>query len=188
VLLANEILSQAGVNVRIRNPEGTRIDDAQDLLVLTVTSPEFEDTGLFVQTEAEARLLGIKRSATATDLNIYYVKSLVDINILDDEVVGIAIGPDDYYATEITTNTGIVIAKGRPAGTANLDAYRRVPETLAHEIAHVLISPDRPRSVLEHGADGEMNFMHSPRGRAVPTLLSRQQSARINAAGVLLVP
>jgi hypothetical protein len=59
-------------------------------------------------------------------------------------------------------------------------------ETLAHELGHILISPDT--IALEHDVMDATNIMRVP--RSVPrTVVSRQQSANINQVGApLIVP
>ncbi len=165
---ATEVLSQAGINVRLR---GTRsIADPGTLLDTDATWTTDPVTTLGVRTAEETQLLGLNRSATTTDLNVYYVRSLTGLGAL-----AIAIGPNDFQNAAIATNAGVITT----------DAA--FPETLAHEIGHLLISPDRAGSALEHNVGVANNLMNAP--RTVPrNLVSRQQSGSINAAGVALVP
>ena len=165
---ANEVLSQAGINVRIRGTQS--IADPGNLLDTDVTWRTDPVTTLGIRTAEESQLLGLSRSATTTDLNVYYVRSLTGLGAL-----AIAIGPNDFQDAAITTNAGVITT----------DAA--FPETLAHEIGHLLVSPDRAGSTLEHNVGVANNIMNAP--RTVPrNLVSRQQSANINAASVALVP
>ncbi len=157
---ANEIVSQAGLNFQLRNVQ--TIADPGGLLDLDITW-----TGML--TAEEATVVGLSRSATATDMNYYYVRSLTGLAAL-----AIALGPDDFSDVNILTNSGILMA----------DVV--TPETLAHELGHILISPDRAGSVLEHSVGVPNNIMNTP--RTVPrNLVSRQQSANINRAGAPLL-
>ncbi|HWS89423.1 MAG TPA: hypothetical protein VN282_20785 [Pyrinomonadaceae bacterium] len=159
---ANEILSQAGINIQLRNVQ--TVADPGGLLDTDVTF-----TGTL--TAEESTLLGISRSATATDVNYYYVRSLTGLAAL-----AIACGPDDFSDVNILTNSGIIMS----------DTV--TPETLAHELGHILISPDNAGSTLEHSVSASNNIMKTP--RTVPRdLVNRHQSANINRAGApLLLP
>ncbi len=159
---ANEILSQAGLNLRLRGVQ--TVADPGGLLDTDITF-----TGTL--TTEEATLVGLARSATATDMNYYYVRSLTGLAAL-----AIALGPDDFSDVNILTNSGIIMS----------DTV--TPETLAHELGHIVISPDAAGSVLEHGVGVANNIMNTP--RTVPrNVVSRQQSANINRVGApLLLP
>lgn len=174
VLQAIDILSQAGLNVQLRNTQ--TIADPGGLLdtdVTWTTGPGCADGRVNGRlTAEESQLLGLSRSATATDLNAYYVRSLTGLGAL-----AIAIGPDDFCVdVNILTNSGVIMSN------------TVFPETLAHEMGHILISPETAGSVLEHAAPDVNNIMHTP--RSVPrTVLTRAQSASINRPGApLLVP
>ena len=102
-------------------------------------------------------------------MNYYYVRSLTGLGAL-----AIALGPDDFSDVNLLTNSGILMS----------DTV--TPETLAHELGHILISPDSAASVLEHNVGVANNIMNTP--RTVPRdLVSRQQSANINRAGAPLL-
>ena len=157
---ANEVLSQAGINVQLRNVQ--TIADPGGLLDLDITW-----TGML--TAEEATVVGLSRSGTATDMNYYYVRSFTGLGAL-----AIALGPDDFSDVNILTNSGILMS----------DTV--TPETLAHELGHIIISPDNAGSVLEHSVGVANNIMNTP--RTVPrNLVSRQQSANINRAGAPLL-
>ena len=157
---ANEVLSQAGINVQLRNVQ--TIADPGGLLDLDITW-----TGTLTAEEGTA--VGLSRSGVATDMNYYYVRSLTGLGAL-----AIALGPDDFSDVNLLTNSGILMS----------DTV--TPETLAHELGHILISPDSAASVLEHNVGVANNIMNTP--RTVPRdLVSRQQSANINRAGAPLL-
>ena len=157
---ANEILSQAGLNLRLRSVQA--IADPGGLADLDATF-----TGTL--TTEETTVLGLSRSGVATDMNYYYVRSLTGIAAL-----AIAIGPDDFSDVNILTNSGIAMT----------DSV--FPETMAHELGHIILSPATAGSVLEHNVGVATNIMNAP--RTVPrNVVSRQQSANINRAGAPLL-
>jgi hypothetical protein len=157
---ANEILSQAGLNLQLRNVQ--TVADPGGLLDLDATF-----TGTL--TAEESTVVGLSRSGVATDANYYYVRSLTGISAF-----AITLGPDDFSDVNILTNSGILMQ----------DVV--TPETLAHELGHILISPDTAGSVLEHNVGVAANLMNVP--RTVPrNLVNRQQSANINRAGAPLL-
>jgi hypothetical protein len=169
VLQANEILSQAGLNVRLRNTRtindpGSLLDTDHRLNVDCRTLFIFDCK--FVRTAEERQLLGLQRSASITDLNVYHITSFTG-----SSAAATAIGPDDYHDVGIR-ETGIIMT----------DNVVLVPEALAlaHEIGHILISPDKAGSSLEHKVKDVNNTMRSP---GPGTVLSRQQSANINRRG-----
>ena len=158
---ANEILSQAGLNVQLRNVQN--IADPGGLLDLDITW-----TGTL--TAEESTVVGLSRSAVATDLNFYYVRSLTGLG----GTIAIALGPDDFTDVNILTNSGILMSD-----TA-------VFELLAHEMGHIIISPDAAGSTLEHNTVAPLNFMR-PFVTGTNTQLTRQQSANINRVGAPLL-
>lgn len=175
VLGANEILSQAGVNVQIRNTRTVATTDAlvdTDITWTTIGPGCAGGRQNGILTAESAAVLALARSATATDVNVYYVRSLTG----NGGTIAYAPGPDDFcVAINILVNSGVFIAD---AGTGS--------GILAHELGHLLISPQNAGNVLEHSAAAG-NFMIS----AAPALgiVNRQQSANINRAGApLLLP
>lgn len=172
LLQVNEILSQAGLNVRLRNQQ--TIADPGGLLdtdITWTTGPGCADgrvNGLL--TAEETTLLGLSRSATATDVNVYYVRSGTGLG-----AIGYAISSDDFcVAVNNLTNSGLLIMDA--AGVGN---------TLAHEFGHLLISPQTAGNALEHAAAAG-NFLSTTPALGV---VNRNQSANINRAGApMLVP
>lgn len=177
VRTANEILSQAGVNVRIRN---VQVVDVSDNLVDTdvnyVFGPACSDGRQNLKLNAVGRqIVGLNRSTTATDVNAYFVRSLI---IGTMQVAGgYAIGPDDFCVdVEILRNSAVLLANiGR--GYA-----------LAHELGHLLISPASAGSPLEHCSD-PTNFMAGDcNGErfSIAGQLNRPQSFFINRSPLLV--
>jgi len=170
---ANEILSQAGLNIRLRSVR--TIADPGGLLDTDLTwstGPSCADGRINGRLTTEERtLMGLSRSETRTDLNVYYVRSGTGF----PGVGGLAISPDDFCVdVDIFANSGTV--------QTDLGAGGNI---LAHEVGHVIISPQTAGSTLEHNAPAG-DFMSS-----TPTLgiLNRNQSADINRVGApLLVP
>ncbi len=171
---ANEILSQAGLNVRLRNT--ATVADPGGLLDTDITWTT-ECRGFFcflgggttkgVPTAEELVLLALSRSATATDLNTYFVRSFTGLA----GVAGFAMGPDDFHDLNILTSSGIALADVGLGGNV-----------MAHEIGHIMISPEAAGNTLEHAAPAG-NFLST-----TPALgtVNRAQSANINRTGAPL--
>ena len=170
---ANEILSQAGLNLRIRNVR--TIDDPGGLLdtdLTWTTGPSCADGRINGRLTTEERtLMGLSRSETRTDLNVYYVRSGTGF----PGIGGLAVSPDDFCVdVNIFANSGTVQTDIGPGGNI-----------LAHEIGHVIISPQTAGSTLEHSSPAG-NFMGTTPALGI---LNRNQSADINRPGApLLVP
>ena len=173
VLAANEILSQAGLNVRIRNTR--TVADPGGLLDTDLTwapSPNCVDGRVNGRlTVEETTLMGLLRGGTATDLNVYYVRSATGLA----GVGGFAINPDDFCVdVNILTNSGTIHTDIGAGGNV-----------LAHEVGHMTITPATAGNVLEHSAPAG-NFMSTTPALGI---VNRDQSASINqAAAPLLVP
>ncbi len=173
VRAANEILSQAGLNVRTRNTQ--TVADPGGLLdtdITWTTGPGCTDGRVNGRlTAEETQLMGLNRSATATDVNVYYVRSGTGLA----GVGGFAIGPDDFCVdVNILTNSGTLQMDIGMGGNV-----------LAHELGHLLIAPQTAGNALEHSAAAG-NFLSTTPALGVVT---RAQSANINRAGApLLVP
>ncbi|MEM7359465.1 MAG: choice-of-anchor L domain-containing protein [Pseudomonadota bacterium] len=176
---ANEILSQAGMNVQIRNTQTVNTTDALvDTDVTWTTGPACAGGGVNGNLTAEqTAVLALARSGTATDVNIYYTR-----NLTGGAAAAFAIGPDDFCASvNILVNSGALLRDIQGGCTAG-------GHTLAHELGHLLISPQTAANALEHGA-AVGNFMSG--NCATPLLgnLNRQQSANLNRAGApMLLP
>lgn len=178
---ANEILSQAGLNIRLRNAQ--TIADPGGLLdtdITWTTGPSCADGRVNGQlTAEETHLLGLSRSGTATHVNVYYVRSSTGGAGAD----GFAIGPDDFcQQVNLLTNSGLLIMDLGRGGAV-----------LAHEFGHILISPQTAGDALEHAAPAG-NFLSSaetcpPPRRCAPLYgsVERQQSANINRADAPLL-
>ncbi|HYR85374.1 MAG TPA: choice-of-anchor L domain-containing protein [Terriglobia bacterium] len=170
---ANEILSQAGLNVRLRNVQTTA--DPGGLLdtdITWTTGASCADGRVNGRlTFEERRLLGLSRSETSTDLNVYYVRSGTGLA----GVGGLAIGPDDFCVdVDILTNSGTLQMDLGVGGNI-----------LAHEIGHMTISPQTAGNTLEHAAPAG-NFLSTTPALGI---LNRDQSADINrVTAPLLVP
>lgn len=163
---ANEILSQAGVNVQISNVQTVATTDALvDTDITWTTGPGCAGGRVNgILTAEETAVLALARGVPATDINVYYVRSGTGLG----GVGGFALGPDDFcVAINILVNSG----------TFQMDIGLG-GNILAHELGHLLISPQTAGNVLEHGA-GAGNFLST-----TPALgtVNRLQSANINRA------
>ncbi len=168
VLEATERLSQAGVNVRLRDVRSIADPGSvTDLDITWTTGPSCADGRVNGRlTAEEGQLTGLSRSATANDLNAYYIRSF------SSGARGFAIGPDDFCMdVNVLTNSGVVLAEGR------------TNQTLAHELGHILVSPATAGSTLEHNAPSG-NFLTSTPNAGTMT---RQQSEAINRPGAPLL-
>jgi hypothetical protein len=179
VLGTTEVLSQAGVNVRLRRI--LPIADPANLTdVDTTWAPGTNACPSAVQidgrlTPEEAQAMLLARSATATDLNLYYVRSstrFFDGVAKTVGIAGYAIGPDEY-CNQVTLLGN--------AGVLQMDLARGRLGVLPHEMGHVLISADAFSSTLEHSvlSIDPSNIMI---GSGVPAngVVNRNQSANIN--------
>ncbi len=144
---ANEILAQTGLNVRIRNIQ--TIADPGGLLDTDVSL--IPSGPHFLPTTEEQALLGLARSTTETDINVYYVRSLEG---LSSEAWGIAIGPDDYVLGDAKAERGIILADLAFSGSLSvLNQGDLDRELLAHELGHLLIPFGTASGSLEHGVE-----------------------------------
>jgi hypothetical protein len=167
ILGANEILSQAGVNLQLRNVQAVATTDALVDTNITWTTGPGCGGGLVngILTAEEIAVLALARSATATDINVYYVRSGTGLA----GVGGYALGPDDFCAAiNILVNSGTF--QMDIGGGGNI---------LAHELGHLLISPQTAGNALEHTAAAG-NFLSTTPALGV---VNRPQSANINRAG-----
>jgi hypothetical protein len=164
---ANEVLSQAGIIVRLRGV--STIATPGDLLDLEVSGiGDFEvrnGVNKLVPSAEEVSLLGMQRSAVDTDLNAYYVRSM-------NGPIGRSAQPDDYHDLTYTGTSGLFLADGVASRGA----------ALAHEAAHLIISPERAGDATEHSAPAG-NFMVD----GIGTDLNRDQSQTINDGRVPLL-
>ncbi|MBD0372447.1 MAG: choice-of-anchor L domain-containing protein [Pyrinomonadaceae bacterium] len=167
---ANEILSQAGVNLQLRN--ATVIGGAANFLTPDVTGKSACQGCNFIPTDDELSLLSQSRSKTSTDVNIYYVR-LMKENGLTSSAAGLTVGPDAYQI--LLSNSGIIFTDVFGGCTPG-------GHILAHELGHLLISPQKAEDPLEHKA-GMMNFMGGTCSGPVNGILNRQQSEIINRMG-----
>lgn len=166
---ANEFHSQGGTSVQVRkaldgNFKITPIADPGGLADLDVEYPrdglgnEIPDplTGKHQRSGEEKTLLCLSRGAP-TDVNVYYVTSMTGLG----GPVGITILSDDYEMTSSNpcgttgplTQRGIIIA--------NITDQDFDREVLAHELGHLLISPDSAGSTTEHLIEGAPGFRDS---------------------------
>jgi hypothetical protein len=185
VRLATEILSQAGINVRLR--------PAPPALATGPLDPnlDYVDGGLLCsdptqgldpaqrdghRTQDEITLLAQARSPVQTDVNLYYARTAIRTDGF--LISGYAIGTDEFcHEVNFLTSSGVVLLDRRL--TINN------PGVLAHEIGHLLISPANATSTLEHNA-GSTNFMNGS-GTLATAILGRNQSTIVNRAGSPLV-
>lgn len=192
---ANDVLSQAGLIVRLRNQNGqpTVFTNAAlldpDITYTTATTgtcsnqaqlngqPSSEETSLTAQS----------RSTTNTDINVYYARTAFRDGALNTGYVGYAIGPDEFCnGIDINNSSGMILFDG-----ANSALRAGVP---GHEMGHLLIAPDNAFATTEHGTSDSLNFMWGT-NTPVNGLMTRQQSFEINrptnypgASNKLIVP
>jgi hypothetical protein len=192
LLRANEILSQAGLNLRLRAVRtiadpGALLD--VDLTWKTAPCSGGADRGIL--TEEAKQLMAKDRGVPATDLNLYYVRKSTATGVdpkngqpLDGaNKPGMAIGPDDYCmgAGSILTGSGIILTE-----LSNQEPTRA--GILARLVGRILISPQSSDEEEMAVANDSSNFMHSPLPPTAQTV-NPMQSANINRPNApLLVP
>lgn len=167
---ATEVLSQAGLNVRLRRQ--VSIPDPGGLDVVDITfaenvGPCADPRRLNGMLTAEERLvIGLSRSTVATDVNLYYV-----ITGNRGGIVGYAIGSDEFCFESVLQNNG--------GGILLMDGATGRFGVLGHEIGHLTVAPDNARSTAEHSIPDPTNIMIGintpPNG-----IVNRQQSSSIN--------
>jgi hypothetical protein len=175
---ATRVLSQAGLNVRLRRVRTIR--DAGSLLDPDINWNLGEVSCREISqqpgrlTAEENHVLKLARSTVSTDINVYYVRAgRRTIDGVPNTVVplaGYALGPDEYcHDVKADTNAGVFM----------MDLAAPRPGVLAHEIGHLLLSPASGLSALEHGVANRLNFMV---GFNTPSrgVISREQSVNIN--------
>lgn len=181
---ATEVLSQAGLNVRLRGV--LPIADPGDLKnVDTDWNPPpsgISSCSNAVRIDArltteEAQAMTLSRSTTPTDVNVYYVRyGTRTFNGVPNTPVGLAgyaIGPDEYCnQVGILTNSGIFIMD---LAIGNLGV-------LAHEIGHLALAPDPYSTTNEHNVKGidPSNIMVGSPMPPTNGVINRMQSANIN--------
>lgn len=177
ILDANEILSQAGINLQLTD---ARVIGGVSALVPDVTFKKECRLGVckYLPTADLISLLGQFRSTTATDVNTYYVSRMFEKGKVSS-TAGLAVGPDDYHDVDILTNSGIILTDVFGPCVAGGHA-------LAHELGHLLISPQIAKDALEHRA-GRRNFMGGDCASPTNGIVSRKQSANINRADAPLL-
>ncbi|HXG05143.1 MAG TPA: carboxypeptidase-like regulatory domain-containing protein [Candidatus Binatia bacterium] len=185
VLQATEILSQAGLNVRLRNETVQVIANPGALLD---TNLDYVDGGQACpdpaqrdgrRTQEEIDLLALSRSPVQTDINLYYIRSGTrSDNFL---ISGYSISPDEYCnEVNILTNSGLMLT--------DRALIINSPGILAHEIGHLVISPHNALSALEHGINDSQNFMNASSTPAT-AVITPAQSLNINRLNApLIVP
>ena len=185
VLQATEILSQAGLNVRLRNETVQTIQNPGALLEVDLSYQEgaaacanpAQRNGQ--RTQEEIDLLGLLRSPTQTDVNVYYTQSAFRSD--GALISGYAIGTDEYCnQVNMLTNSGLIL----------LDRALIInsPGILSHELGHLLISPENALSNLEHGNSDALNFMNASATPATAVLTSGQSSNINRALAPFIVP
>jgi len=182
---STEVLSQAGLNVRLRRV--LLLDDPANLTDVDTTwapgnspcpNPMQIDGRL---TTEEAQAMRLARSAVPSDVNVYYVRSSTRFFSGVARTVGLAgyaIGADEFCNQVTLTGN---------AGVFQMDFALGRLGVLPHEIGHVIIGADPYSSTLEHNVDAS-NLMVSS-GVQANAVVNRHQSANINRLGnPLIVP
>ncbi|MDQ3730009.1 MAG: hypothetical protein M3355_10515 [Actinomycetota bacterium] len=165
---ATEILSQAGVNVRVRPAQTIAQPGAfLDLDITWNVTCGFLGLGRCAgeRTDEMKTLLDVARSATETDVNTYYPRSFTGLS-----ACALAVGPDDYHLIEPDPRTDLL----RHGGVFQVCSGGNV---LAHEFGHLLVSPQLAGDPLEHNA-GSTNFLFATAPQA--GIVNRSQSLGIN--------
>lgn len=186
VASATEVLSQAGLNVRLRGV--TTIPDPGGLLdidttwsVAPGTCPLPGQVNGIVPAEI-SQLMGLSRSTTDSDVNVYYVRDATRIinGVLKTvAIAGYAINPDEYCNAVLPfVNAGLILTNR--ANNSSLGI-------LAHELGHLLISPEGFASALEHGVSDSSNLMVPVNPQATGTMSVFQSTdiGRVNSLFVL---
>ena len=175
---ATRVLSQAGLNVRlrgvrtIRDPGGLLDPDINWNIGDVACREPGQQPGHL--TAGESRIVALARSRVATDLNVYYVRAgrrtIAGVPNTVVPLAGYALSPDEY-CHDVTAETN--------AGVLMMDLGSGRSGVLAHEIGHLLLSPSNGLSALEHGIADRLNFMV---GFNTPSrgVISREQSVNIN--------
>jgi hypothetical protein len=162
---ANELLSQAGINARLRG------------FVLLQADPNFLDVycnaqAFFDELVVRATMRNVleqSRSPYPWDLHVYRIRSITGLS-----ASALAVGPDDYYGLEdYPTYEPIDNAIW---GILTTDDWG---DSLAHEIGHMIISPNEASSSIEHHVTDPANFMKSA-PTVTRTVVSAQQSSVMN--------
>ena len=177
---ANDVLSQSGLIVRLRNPNGQPaiINNAAlldpDITYTSATTGTCTNQAQLngVPSSEETLLTAQLRSATTSDVNVYYAGTAFRDGALNTSYVGYAIGPDEFCnQIIIDSSSGIILFDG-----ANSALRAGVP---GHEIGHLLIAPDNAFATTEHGTSDSLNFMWGT-NTPVNGFMTRQQSFEIN--------
>lgn len=183
---STEVLSQAGLNVQLRRV--LLIADPANLTdVDTTWAPGIDPCPNALQidgrlTPEEAQAMLLARSATPTDVNVYYVRSSTRRFNGVPHIVGLAgyaIGPDEF-CNEVTLQ--------RNAGVFQMDFALGRLGVLPHEIGHVIIGADPYSSTLEHNVllIDPSNLMISS-GVPANAVVNRNQSTNIHRLGNSLI-
>lgn len=146
---ANEILAQAGYNVRLRNVRPISVlekdcvgsnDELPSFANLTDTLDAPSRTNEMIQLLCQFRTSSPAAPTDNTDVHVYYIPAFSDPTLH-----GLAVTSDDYNGVD-NTSRGIIIKNI----TALTDLMR---ETLAHELGHLLIRGASAGSQEEHMSD-----------------------------------
>ena len=194
---ATEILSQAGLNVRVRRVIPIGDPGGTDPGGLTNVNTDFvEGTNACVnplrldgrRTAEEIQAMTLARSTIATDVNVYYVKTgtrtFNGVPNTPVQYAGYAITPDEFCnEVDILTNAGLFL----------MDFGIGYLGVLAHEVGHMALSAENARSTLEHNVNSDPNNpqpLNIMIGQPMPPtngIVNRVQSANINRTGAPFV-
>ncbi len=183
---ANDVLTQAGISLRVRSiqtvettdpawldpvvaanvpsagksylcDDGSPAVSAHQAAVLTATGFALE---LEACPSALETVVEQARSSLPTDVNVYYVGNLQEriLGGAPHPIFGVAIGNDDYHVASALGDRGILIGNvvGEPA------IFR---EILAHELGHLLLPFRIAGSSVEHGVSPDKETLNIMRPR-----------------------
>lgn len=162
---SDQIWAQAGIEIRERGITPSIADPGGLLNLDGFSINPFTQT----LTDSERRLLNLNRSAVASDINIYYVRTI------DNGLAGEGISSDDFPSQVTDPNQSGIVLANYPSAAAPTILQLTV---MAHELGHLLI-----HNGDEHSNSGatlpQTNVMNPAPNAASRNLTSTQVTAAI---------